>query len=66
MESPHAIMVAPTQLGQDTGGNQVKLFFEFGKEVEMARYVAQLVREGVVFVQKDEAYGYSVELTGGY
>jgi hypothetical protein len=42
------------------------VYFAPGHETELARYVAQLVREGVTFAIQNDVYGYEVKLLGGY
>lgn len=44
----------------------MKVFFDCNQVKEMATFVAQLVKEGVVFETEPYSGGWNVKLTGGF
>jgi hypothetical protein len=40
--------------------------FAQGEETKLARFLAQLVREGIQYSIRQDAHSYEVTLTGGY
>ena len=40
--------------------------FGMDEETRLARFIAQLVREGIVYTIRQDAHSYEVTITGGY
>ena len=43
-----------------------KSVFEFGNEEGLAKFIAELIKQGIVFESHEEAHTYVIIYSGGY